>query len=263
MRGITGCIRSTGGTAIAAMLLGAALTLGMMAPPAQAEVSTAATPAGLTGCDTLEHLDARQKALRPAASPTSDAAPTKDALRRELLAMRDRDQAARLAASTSARANGGRPDQPLVIAIFDTDQENLARFREIVDHDGFPDVAAAGRDGVAAAFLLAQHADADREFQARMLALMEPLAAKGDVAPQDFAQLTDRVRIGAGQPQRYGSQFRAVGGVNHPQPIEDAAGVDLRRAKAGLLPLRDYGCIMQQAYGFPVDLTPHTQIVLR
>jgi hypothetical protein len=49
--------------------------------------------------------------------------------------------------------------------------------------------------------------------------------------------------------------------VNHPQPIEDLGGVDARRAKIGLLPLRDYGCILQQVYGIPVDLKPHGLIV--
>ncbi|GAC1632112.1 MAG: hypothetical protein NVS9B10_26240 [Nevskia sp.] len=248
--------------ALAALVFGGASMAVPITTSAAAPVASGPT-AGLGGCPSIEVLDARQKALRAATDTAAEPAPAKPALRTELIAMRDRDQNARLAASTSARANGGRPDQPLIVAIFDADQENLAHFHEIVDSDGFPDAAAVGRDGVNAAFLLAQHADSDREFQAHVLELMAPLAAKGDVAAQDFAQLTDRVRIGAGQPQLYGSQFRAVGGINHPQPIEDAANVDARRAQAGLLPLRDYGCIMQQAYGFPVDLTPNSQIVVR
>lgn len=225
---------------------------------------TAADPGtGLAGCASIEALNAKQAALRSAGPVAPDPTPSKPELRTELLAMRDRDVDARNAAAASAREKGGRPDNELVLQIFATDHENLIRYKEIIDGSGFPTVAQVGRDGVAAAFLLAQHADSDRALQAKVLKQAQPLAAKGEIASQDLAQLTDRVRIGEGRPQVYGSQFRAVEGINHPQPIEDAAKVDSRRAKAGLLPLRDYGCIMQQAYGFPVDLVPHSKIISR
>lgn len=231
--------------------------------PARSEASAAvvAPAGGLQRCASIEVLNARQRALRSAGPLAADAAPSKPELRKELLMMRDRDLRARAAAAESARANNGRPEQDLVFAIFANDHENLVRLREIIDADGFPDLAQVGRDGVAAAFVLAQHADTDHELQARVLKLIQPLADRGEVAPQDLAQLTDRVRIATGQPQLYGSQFYPVGGVNQPQPIEMPAEVDQRRRKSGLIPLRDYGCIMQQAYGFPVDLTPHAQIV--
>lgn len=231
------------------------------APNAAAAPAVVTPAGGLDHCLPLPALDARQAALRSGGPLAPEAAPSKPALREELLKMRELDTQARAAASASARANGGRPEQDLVLQIFATDHENLIRFKEIIEQDGFPNVAAVGRDGVAAAFVLAQHADSDRDLQSLVLKQAQPLAARGEIAPQDLAQLTDRVRIGSGKPQVYGSQFRAVDGVNHPQPIEDAKKVDERRAKAGLIPLRDYGCIMQQAYGFPVDLTPHAQIV--
>lgn len=235
----------------------------MLACPTLHAQTAGEAGAGLAGCASLDALNAKQAALRSAGPVAAEAAPSQPELRKELLAMRDRDVDARNAAAASARENGGRPDNELVLQIFATDHENLIRYKEIIDGNGFPTVAQVGRDGVAAAFLLAQHADSDRALQAKVLKQAQPLAAKGEIAPQDLAQLTDRVRIGEGRPQVYGSQFRAVDGINHPQPIEDAAKVDARRAKAGLLPLRDYGCIMQQAYGFPVDLVPHSKIISR
>ncbi len=250
-------------SSIAALVLAA---LGLAASPSQAQQTPApAPPGGLSDCASVDSLNARQLALRTNGNGplASDPAPSDPALRTELLALRDRDLEARGAASASAQANGGRPDQQLVLAIFAADSENINRLKEIVEAGGFPGVAKVGRDGVAAAFILTQHADRDREFQARVLTQMQPPAAKGEVSPQDLAQLTDRVRIGEGRPQLYGSQFRAVGSVNHPQPIENAAQVDQRRGQAGLLSLRDYGCIMQQVYGFPVDLAPHAAIVTR
>jgi hypothetical protein len=246
---------------ITTALLGAALALNAFSTHAQTGPAPASPPGGLSDCASLPALDARQAALRSTGPLAPESAPSKPELRTELLAMRDSDQQARAAASESARANGGRPEQNLVLQIFATDHENLLRFREIIEQDGFPNAAQVGRDGVAAAFILAQHADSDRDLQTRVLKLAQPLAVKGEIAPQDLAQLTDRVRIGEGKPQVYGSQFYPLGGINHPQPIENAGSVDTRRSKAGLIPLRDYGCIMQQAYGFPVDLKPHEQIV--
>lgn len=224
--------------------------------------ASAAPPAGLSDCPSFEALrkkeadkiDARQ--LQPLAGE-----PTKPELRKELLAMMARDQKARANASASAKANGGRPDQPLILEIFQADQDNVMRMRELVDAGQFPDAAQVGRDGLRAAWLVAAHADRDPDLQAKLLALLEPQAAKGDIVPQDFALLSDRVRIAHGEPQLYGSQFRAVNGVSHPQPIAKPEGLEARRAEAGLLSLREYGCLLQQFHGIPVDLTPNERVI--
>ena len=175
--------------------------------------------------------------------------------------MMEADQTARANAAASAKANGGRPDQPLILAIFQADQNNVSRMRELVEAGQFPDAAQVGRDGLRAAWLVAAHADRDPELQATLLGLLEPLAKRGDIVPQDFALLSDRVRIARGEPQRYGSQFRASGGINRPQPIDQPEGLETRRAEAGLLSLRDYGCLLQQYHGIPVDLTPNENVI--
>lgn len=220
-------------------------------------VHAAEAAAGLKDCppfETLRKLEAEKiaaKQLKPL-----DGAPTRPELRQELLAMMERDQNARANAAASAKANGGRPNQPFILAIFQADQDNSARLREIVDSGAFPTPEQVGRDGIRAIWLVAAHSDRDPVLQGKLLALLEPLAKRGDLVPQDFALLSDRVSIGKGEPQRYGTQFRPVAGVSHPQPIADADQLEARRAETGLLTMREYGCLLQQFHGIPVDLTP-------
>ena len=48
------------------------------------------------------------------------------------------------------------------------------------------------------------------------------------------------MRVHAGQPQLYGTQFTVTGGTFEPYPIEDPLGLVERRAAAGLEPFADY-----------------------
>src|SRR5688572_16492272 len=65
------------------------------------------------------------------------------------------------------------PDtSPPVRRLLSTQRRHLARLREIVDARGWPGVRLVGMDGSRAAWLLAQHADADRPFQERCARLL-------------------------------------------------------------------------------------------
>ena len=235
----------------------ALLALSLAAVPAAVLAAETLPPTGLKDCppfETLRKLEADKIAarqLKPLATP-----PAKPALHKELLAMMERDQNVRSNAAASAKANGGRPDQPFILAIFQADQENMSRMREILEEGPFLTAKDIGRDGIRAAWLIAVHAERDPELQGRLVKLLEPLAKSGDLVPQDFALLSDKISVANREPQRYGTQFRAVGGINHPQPIADLATLEARRAEAGMLSLREYGCLLQQFHGIPVDLTP-------
>jgi len=234
----------------------AVLALSLAAAPLLVHAADA-PPAGLKDCppfETLRQLEAEKIAAKQ--RKPLDTPPTQPALHEELLAMMTRDQNARSNAAASAKANGGRPDQPFILAIFQADQDNSARMRELVEAGKFPSPQEVGRDGIRAAWLIAAHAERDPELQGKLLALLEPLARSGDLVPQDFALLSDKISVARGEPQRYGTQFRAVGGINHPQPIADIDSLEARRAEAGMLRLHDYGCLLQQFHGIPVDLTP-------
>jgi hypothetical protein len=63
----------------------------------------------------------------------------------------------------------------------------------------------------------------------------------GQASPGNLAYLEDRIAVAAGDPQVYGTQVGC--GPDGPvpaTPIDDEAGVDDRRAAAGLEPLADY-----------------------
>jgi hypothetical protein len=60
-----------------------------------------------------------------------------------------------------------------------------------------------------------------------------------------LACLEDRVRVNAGLPQLYGTQFTVTGGEPGPHPIEDPQRLDERRAAAELEPFADYQARMR------------------
>lgn len=172
----------------------------------------------------------------PAATDAPIALP---ALREELLAMRDRDQQAR---------SGGWSQEEMQ-RMQAVDAGHLPRIKAIVAEHGVPTRAQVGADGVDAAWLLVQHADADPAFQEQVLAA---IAGREDVSRHQFVLLTDRVLAGQGKPQRYGSQLQAQDGRWVPKPIEAPAGdVDQRRAAMGDMPLADYLCMATQMFPPP------------
>ena len=121
------------------------------------------------------------------------------------------------------------------------DEANTAWLEKQIDAHGWFKRSVYGQDAAGAAFLLTQHADLNKPFQKKVLAMMEPLLAVGDVRPQDYALLFDRVAVGEGRPQRYGSQGACTGpGLWTEKPVEDAATLDQARAKVGLEPMAAY-----------------------
>ena len=146
----------------------------------------------------------------PATSPPSSSAPAPttprprsasfdQALHDELIAMLDRDQAGR---AGGADAEG--------------DQVRTRRLAEILDRHGWPTHDLVGEDGEDAAWAIAQHSDLDPAFQARALALLRAAVEAGQGSPGNLAYLEDRVAIGEGRPQRYGTQVGC--GPDGPEP---------------------------------------------
>ena len=120
------------------------------------------------------------------------------------------------------------------------DEERTARLIAIVDEHGWPTPDLVGIEAATAAWLIAQHSDADPGFQQRALTLMTDGAdypGKGE----HLALLTDRVATNTGQPQVYGSQIGCYGDQPIPNPdVEQPDRVDELRADVGLEPLADY-----------------------
>src|SRR5438105_2104095 len=70
----------------------------------------------------------------------------------------------------------------------------------------------------------------------------------GEATGAQLGYLTDRVRVGAGEKQVYGTQFHTVDGRLEPQPIGDEANVDRRRQEVGLPSLAEYRQQMERTY---------------
>jgi ribonuclease BN (tRNA processing enzyme) len=123
----------------------------------------------------------------------------------------------------------------------EVDRRNTARLREIVEQIGWPTCSKVGLEAEHGAWLLVQHADADREFQRRCLELMRE-QPHGEVCARHLAYLEDRLRIGEHRPQVYGTQLTTDvrTGELVPLSIEDADHADVRRRTLGLEPLAEY-----------------------
>ncbi len=163
------------------------------------------------------------------------------ALRDELLKMMEVDQAARM-----ELIRGNFKDEAAKERLRAIDTKNTARLKEVIAQKGWPGKTLVGKRAANAAWLLVQHADLDPAFQKQCLPLLEKAVAAGEAEGQHLAYLTDRVLVAEKKPQRYGSQFHEVNGKLVPQPIEDEARVDERRAAVGLGTLAEYAAQMER-----------------
>jgi hypothetical protein len=166
-----------------------------------------------------------------------------DSLRRVLLALRDRDQAPR--AEFGARIG----DTLYVRQLLSLDSILSAEIGAILDRFGLPTKSMVGAAGSDAAMLIVQH---NGSLQERVLALAHG-APPGEISPEKLAMLEDRILVHQGMPQRFGTQFTAgPDGVFRFAPVADPDGLEARRAAAGMPPLRQYVCLLEEA-GMRVD----------
>ncbi|TWT47292.1 DUF6624 domain-containing protein [Botrimarina hoheduenensis] len=178
--------------------------------------------------------------LGVAAPPSAN--PVDTELLAELVARYERDQFIR-----SQFSGGVLPIEHHAIAAALTiqlvgtaiDRENTAWLEGIVAERGWPSTQLVGQRGAHCAWLLVQHADLRPDFQERCLELMRA-ASDESVAPQELAYLEDRIAVGQGKPQRYGTQLHMQEGRLAPQPLADPQRVDTLRAEVGLPPLEEY-----------------------
>ena len=121
------------------------------------------------------------------------------------------------------------------------DVTNTDRLKEIVARHGWPGRSLVGDEGAEHACLLAERADRQLDFQRRALELLRAAVEAGEATPQQLAQLTDRVRVNEGLPQRYGTQIhRVADGAPVPFAVEEPERLDERRASAGLEPWAEF-----------------------
>jgi hypothetical protein len=128
----------------------------------------------------------------------------------------------------------------------DVEKANYARHQPvleaIVQRYGYG-IRQVGKEGAFEFWFLVQHADAHPDFQRTVLRLMKAEVATQNAAARDYAYLTDRVALNAGQLQEYGTQITFSGpglGKAVPRSLRDPHNVNTRRAAIGMEPLEEY-----------------------
>ncbi|MFM9760776.1 DUF6624 domain-containing protein [Streptomyces scabiei] len=142
----------------------------------------------------------------------------------------------------SARQGGPPSNQAEMAAVVQVHGRNSAVLRDIIEEIGWPGRSMVGEDAAHAAWLIAQHADADPEFQRRCRDLVIEAVALGEATPQQMAYLVDRccLHTRPRMPQVYGTQYFPGNDGLELFPVEDPAGLDDRRAAIGLEPFAEY-----------------------
>ena len=160
----------------------------------------------------------------------------------ELWSMLQKDQAFYYQLKV-AEKKAGR-NSPVVSAIWELKRilntKNVKRIQEIIDKYGWPKKSIVKGAAASAVFLVIQHANL--EIQKKYLPLMREAANNGEASWRSLALLIDRVNLGLGEKQIYGSQIDRdpKTGEYYVLPLEDPENVDKRRKEVGLGKLNDY-----------------------
>lgn len=120
------------------------------------------------------------------------------------------------------------------------DKRNMSRLEGIIAHFGWPGISTFGQEAATAAFLILQHSDLEQ--QKKYLPNFRTAVEAGEARSSSYALLYDRVLMGEGKKQLYGSQLRLneESGGYYLWPIDDDANVDQRRVALDMPPLAEY-----------------------
>jgi len=155
----------------------------------------------------------------------------------ELKSLYDRDQAMRL----RAVKNPDLWDDEL-------DLKNTTRLKKIIEEIGWPTISKVGEESSNQAWLLAQHADHDLEFQKKCLELMKA-EPESEVSKANIAFLDDRIAVAEKRPQLYGTQFfHNEEGKLIPRPIFEMEKLEERRRERGMETFEEYERMMRWQY---------------
>lgn len=121
-----------------------------------------------------------------------------------------------------------------------TDSMNLIKVKKILDKKGWLSPKFIGNQGNHTLFLVIQHSDL--ETQVKYLPMMQEAVKNGNAMPQNLALLEDRISIGQGKRQIYGSQLGRDKKTEeyYVYPLIEPENVNKRRAEVGLGTIEDY-----------------------
>jgi hypothetical protein len=130
------------------------------------------------------------------------------------------------------------------------DQINIKKVEKILDTYGWLGSQEIGDKANSALFLVIQHADLT--VQKKYLPILKDAVKNNKALPSDLALLEDRIAIGSGRKQIYGSQVDkdSITKKFYLLPLDDPENVDSRRLSVGLPILSKY----LQGFGIKWDL---------
>jgi hypothetical protein len=190
------------------------------------------------------HKDKRWKPLIEKIKANKDKA--EEGLDKVLVARLDsiytEDQKYRMQMSSIADKHGwdSKEMQELWKVANRADSINLIKVLAILDKYGWLGPDVVGQQGNSTLFLVIQHSD--QKTQEKYLPMMREAVKNKKAQASSLALLEDRVALGQGKKQIYGSQIGMQAGTNknYILPLEDPDNVDKRRAEVGLGPLSEY-----------------------
>jgi TonB family protein len=162
-------------------------------------------------------------------------------LARRLAVIYNADQRYRVAAINEAKksGSGSAKDNELGKKQDVADLANLTEIEKIIKAYGYPGKSMVGKQSKVA-FMVVQHNNL--KTQEKYLPLFIKAANEGELDRSVLPLMIDRVRLGNGQPQLYGTQLSEIKNSKKVQikPIEDEINVNIRRKAYGLPPLETY-----------------------
>jgi len=162
-------------------------------------------------------------------------------LARRLAVIYNADQRYRVAAIKEAKktGSGSAKDNALGKKQEVADFANMIEIDKIIKAYGYPGKSMVGKQSKVA-FMVVQHNDL--KTQEKYLPLFIKAANEGELDRSVLPLMIDRVRLGNGQPQLYGTQLSEIRNSKKVQikPIEDEINVNIRRKAYGLPPLETY-----------------------
>lgn len=113
--------------------------------------------------------------------------------------------------------------------IYMLDTVHNTKLYRIIENYGYPNKKMIGKKGLYYFWLLIQHQDEDPQLQENCL-------KNCDFEPKEIAYLTDRILVGRGKKQRYGTQFfkdKKTGKIKL-RPVENIKKINKMRKMVGI-----------------------------
>lgn len=143
-------------------------------------------------------------------------------------------------------------DQRLIDLYQQMDSFHTAELKSILKIYGWLNISKFGKETDHEAWMLVQHADLDRDFQASIAFLLEQLVVLGETNPVNFAYLYDRVAVkhqDLGIKQKYGTQAEITENMVKIKPyMGNLRELNLRRKKIGMDTVENYIKELRKVY---------------